>query len=131
MKKSVDGAGNVGLVVVAHGSTRAAWHDAVMAAFGVWKARFAGESSICFVSGQPDAFKSALSDLYETGVRRFLVFPLFVGPGGHVSDDIDEEIKAFLSDANECSVERLGTLLELPEVIEAIGTHAIERAEIK
>ena len=109
------------LVIIAHGSGRAAWHDVVDAALAQWRSRFGQAISIAYVGGHSDRLSGALVTAYESGARHICVLPLFIAPGGHVSKDLESAMGAFEETAPDCTVQRLGTLLEMPAVIETLG----------
>jgi sirohydrochlorin ferrochelatase len=108
------------VIVVWHGSKRSSWQSVVEDTMVYLKSNFS-----CEVLGVAvDAVQDVLDTVYEKGIRRFTVLPLFVAPGGHVTDDIGTVLDDFIRIRGDVVVRRVPTLLELPEVRQAV-LHAV------
>ncbi len=86
------------LLVVAHGSRRAASNEEVKAMVDrlrvVQGDRFAGIEAAFLELAEP-SIEDGLASLAERGARHIVVMPYFLAAGSHVSQDIPEILDAF------------------------------------
>ncbi len=111
------------LIVVWHGSKRQAWVDVAQMAVSQLDARLTQTVRTASV----DSFNEVLLETLSGGPTEIIVLPLFVAPGGHIFDDVDAAISESQSKFPTVSIRRFDTLLETPEVIDALIA-AIHRA---
>jgi sirohydrochlorin ferrochelatase len=91
-------ANDVHLLVVAHGSRRAASNEEVKAVVDRLRVAQGGAfASIeaAFLELAEPSIEDGLTRLAERGARRIVVMPYFLAAGSHVSQDIPEILDAF------------------------------------
>lgn len=62
----------------------------------------------------------ALQNLYQKGFRDVLLWPLFLGVGMHVKNDIVEELQSFLEDHPDLNYKILPSLAEDKECLDLL-----------
>ena len=104
------------LLVVAHGSRRAASNEEVRAVVERLRAeqsdQFASVETAFLELAEP-SIQDGLSRLARRGARRIVVLPYFLAAGSHVSRDIPEILDAFAADHPEVQLARKTHLLGL------------------
>lgn len=83
------------LLVVAHGSRRAASNDEVRRLTGDLRARAAGFDRVdcAFLELAEPSIPAGLEDLVEWGATDVTVLPYFLSAGRHVAEDIPAQIR--------------------------------------
>ena len=104
------------LIVVWHGSTRQAWVDVAQSAVVELEKRV----DALVHTASVDDFQGVLKTVLETEANEIVVLPLFVAPGGHIFDDVDAAIETAEVAHPDVRITRLRTLLETPEIIDAL-----------
>ena len=113
------------VVVVWHGSKRPSWQAVIDDLMDYLKAT----SPRPVIGVAVDGVRAGLTTAYQRGGRKLTILPLFTAPGGHVTDDIDETMRAFGAEHPQATLRRVPTLLELPAVRKAIK-EALDLASI-
>lgn len=118
------------LILLAHGSRRAAW-GAPLEALTARLAQRIGADAVTLayldlsVPSLLDAARAAAAD----GVTRLRVMPLFLSGGGHVAHDVPPQIEAVRAALPNLDVVLLPPLGEHPLVLEALCAVALGEAD--
>lgn len=111
------------LLIVAHGSRRAASNDEVRALgsrlHAIQHPDFAGVE-VAFLELAEPTIASGLARCAEKGAQEIVLFPYFLAAGTHVTQDIPEEIAAFCANHPGVKVTltpHLGAAPTLPQAI--------------
>jgi sirohydrochlorin ferrochelatase len=111
------------LLIVAHGSRRAASNDEVRALarqLAATRHPDIGEIEVAFLELAEPSIADGLASCVGKGAREIVVFPYFLAAGTHVAADIPEEIEAFRAknlDIRVSLTPHLGAAPTLPHAI--------------
>ncbi|WP_455365139.1 sirohydrochlorin chelatase [Kaarinaea lacus] len=111
------------LLIIAHGSRRAASNDEVRKlAERVSRLTDSGfdEVSAAFLELAEPSIPDGLEACIQRGATEVVVFPYFLAAGRHVVEDIPEEIAPIVARYPQVNVQvapHLGRAFELPEII--------------
>ena len=118
------------IVFVAHGSRRASWRrpieqlrDAVVRAMAVESIELA------YLELCEPTVEAVVAKEYESGVRRFVILPLFLSGGGHVARDLVPQIDHCTSRFKDAEFVQLDAFGELPVVHAALASQLVRIVE--
>jgi len=109
-----------GIVLIAHGSRDPQWSrpfERIAASVGHKLPAVA--VALAYLEHGP-ALEEAVSALVAKGVGAIRVVPLFLGPGGHVRDDLPDLVEKARRPGLQITLEK--SIGEEPQVIEAIAS---------
>lgn len=111
------------LLIVAHGSRRAASNDEVRALAARLRAiqhPDIGDIEVAFLELAEPSIADGLEACVRKGAQEIVLFPYFLAAGTHVANDIPEEIAAFCAKHLDIKVSltaHLGAAPTLPQAI--------------
>ena len=112
---------NKALLIISHGSRRAASNEEVYALTECIRQMTDGMEVACaFLEITEPTVQQKIDELSENGVTSIQVFPHFLAAGAHVTSDIPREIeeaKARHPSINFSILPHLGAIKKLPELI--------------
>ena len=104
------------ILVVGHGSRNAKWFEAVQSWFADLEQAVAPTPVFqAYIDHHPERFEPVFERLCQSH-RSVGVFPLLLGPGGHLLNDINDRVEQARQDNPELTVTVLDTVIEIPSV---------------
>ncbi len=115
-----------GLILLAHGSRDPLWRQPIEAVADAILARDP-EALVCcaYLELCPPDLTQAATDLIASGARRIRTFPLFIGAGKHVREDLPEQMKQIQAKHPGVPVELMQMVGEHPQFIALMADIAL------
>ena len=112
-----------GILLFAHGSRDPEWARP-FERISQELARKLAQAVVCtaYLEHMRPSFDEAVAALAAAGVQSIRVVPLFLGPGGHVKDDLPRLVERAATARPGLHIRLEAPIGEQPEVIEAIAT---------
>lgn len=111
---------NKSVVLFAHGSSDPLWQAAVELLKQEIRGRVKASVSIAYMERCQPSLDEVMEELHSRGVRNVLILPLFLAPGGHMSNDVIPGINSLRKRYPEISMDLGGALLDSQHVRNAI-----------
>jgi sirohydrochlorin cobaltochelatase len=111
-----------GIVLFAHGSRDPRWREPIEAVAQAVQRQAPQAAVRCayLELAEPD-FATAVQELFERGVRRLRVVPMFLGMGKHAREDLPALVAAARAQHPGLDVELLGAVGEASEVVNLLA----------
>ena len=109
---------NTQVILLAHGSSRAAWR----APFEALATRLGPTTRIAYLELCPPTLVDVVTAAAEAGITRIAVLPVFWSSGGHVARDVPGQVEAARQVPGIESIEVLTAVGEHPKIIAALAT---------
>jgi sirohydrochlorin cobaltochelatase len=104
------------VILFAHGSSDAQWRGAVESLREELSAEIEGEPLVAFMERATPILEDVVSSSYGQSRRSFLILPLFLAPGGHMTHDVLPLIERLRHQYSDATFEVHSTLLENPDI---------------
>ena len=116
-----------GILLLAHGSRDPLWKQPFEALRDIVVARADGAvvANAYLEHTAPDV-TGAARDLIARGATNVDVIPLFLGPGGHVRNDLPRLLESLRSTWPDVMFRLTAPIGEVPEVLDAIATFCVD-----
>lgn len=81
-----------GIIILAHGSKKKDTEEIAESLARKVKVNFQEPIKVAFLQLSDSTIEKAVSELYEIGVRKFKIVPMFIFDGIHITEDIPAEL---------------------------------------
>lgn len=108
------------VVLFAHGSSDPLWSAAIESLRNEMATRTQSVIKVAYMERCQPTLVEVVDELYAQGVRNILVLPLFLAPGGHMTNDVIPGIEALKGRFKGLCIETRGALLESHRIRDAI-----------
>jgi sirohydrochlorin cobaltochelatase len=115
------------IILFAHGSRERAWARPLEQLAASLAKKFRGSVRLAFLEQMQPSLEQAIARLAEERMRSVRVVPVFLGPGGHVKDDLPKILDAARKQHPDMELSLDAPIGEQPAVIEAIAAALIAK----
>ena len=129
--QTIQAAQATGLILLAHGSRDPLWRAPMEAVRAVVLAQQPHQACICaYLEACAPDLADATQQLYNQGLRRILVLPLFLGTGKHAREDIPRQLQQLQTTYPDTEFLLQPAIGEHPQVIALLANLALQAAAI-
>ena len=112
----------LGVLVIAHGSRKPGWGEAAEGFRDAIAARMPNALvAVAMLAFSEKLPARQLRWLHSEGATSIVVVPLFIAPGGHVTEELPAVVAAFQAEFPNCNVDVRSPIGMWPTVLEAVA----------
>lgn len=120
------------LILFAHGSRDPEWANTLQSVVGRVSAKAPDILlAIAFLELMSPSLKESCEVLVAQGATKIVVLPMFMAQGGHLKQDLPEQISAIQPLFPNVTIEQVGAVGQADIVLEAMAQHVLSLTSVQ